>query len=170
MNDYESSGEFYIDATVQGSIAKDQSPQIIADFGIKDADITQVKDNITLHNVNLKGHYSNGNKNNSEVSKLTLTPFSATIENGSFSGDLSLKNLDNPLFDGKIKANFSLQVLQKFMKIDTIETVDGQLKIDAAFSGDGKNLSSGNYENITTSGDLSISGMNVKLKKDLVNL
>ena len=166
INDYESSGEFYMSATVQGSISKNQSPQIDADFGIKDADITQVKDNITLHNVNLKGSYSNGNKNNSELSHLTLMPFSARIDNGSVAGDLTLKNLNNPSFDGKIKADFSLEVLQKFMKIDTIETVNGQLKINADFSGERKNISSGNYENISTSGDLLITGMNVKLKNN----
>ena len=164
INDYESNGEFYMDATVQGSFSKDQSPQIIADFGIRDADITQVKDNITLHKVNLKGHYSNGNKNTKDVSMLMLMPFSANIDNGSIAGDLTLKNLDNPSFDGKIKANFSMEELQKFMKIDTIETVSGQLKIDAAFSGEAKNISTGNYEDVTTTGDLSVTGMNMKLK------
>ncbi|MGZ4054032.1 MAG: hypothetical protein ACXVPU_05415 [Bacteroidia bacterium] len=166
INDYESNGEFYLDATVQGSISKNQSPQIVADFGIKNADITQVKDNIILHNVNLKGHYSNGNKNTSEHSKFILRPFSATIDNGSIAGELVLDNLDNPSFNGKIKANFSLQELQKFIKIDTVETVSGQLNVDASFSGEGKNISSGNYENVTTTGDLLINGMNVKLKND----
>lgn len=166
INDYESSGEFYLDATVQGSIVQNQYPQIVADFGIKDADITQLKDHITLNNVNLKGHYSNGNKNSSTVSTLSLMPFSASIENGTISGNLSLKNLDNPSFNGNAKADFNLEILQKFLKMDTIETVNGQLKMDATFSGNEKNLISGNYENINTSGDLIISDVNIKLKNN----
>jgi hypothetical protein len=166
INDYESSGEFYLDASVQGSIAQNNSPQIVADFGIKHADITQLKDHITLNNVNLKGHYSNGNKNSSDLSKLSLSPFSASIENGSISGNLSLTNLDNPSFYGNVKANFNIEVLQKFIKMDTLEMLNGQLKMDASFSGTGENLSSGNYENINTSGDLIISGVNIKLKNN----
>ena len=57
INDYESDGEFYLDATVQGVIGNSKQPQIIADFGIKNANIKQVKDNIILHKVNLKVHY-----------------------------------------------------------------------------------------------------------------
>lgn len=166
INDYKSDGEFYFTSTIQGSWSGDQSPEIEADFGIKNADITQVKDDIVLHNVNLKGHYFNGNKN--EPSILTLIPFTATIDQGSIAGELSLKNLTNPSFKGKIKADISLEKLQRFIKIDTIETVSGQLKIDASYSGEEKNISSGNYENVSTSGNLWISNMNVKLKNDIL--
>lgn len=164
INDYESDGEFYFDATIQGVFSSKQVPQITADFGIKNADITQVKDNIKLHNVNLKGHYFNGNKNANESSMLTLIPFSATIDEGTLAGELSIKNLENPSFSGKVKANLDLANVQKFIKIDTVESLTGKVEIDASFSGDEKNISSGNYDNITTTGDLKINDMNLKLK------
>lgn len=164
INNYESDGNFYFDATIQGLVSSKQMPQITADFGTKDADITQVKDNIQLRHVNLKGHYFNGNRNANEPSVLTLIPFSATIDQGTLEGELTLRNIENPSFSGKVKANLNLENVQKFIKIDTIESVLGQLTMDAVFSGDAKNLSSGNYENITTSGDMKISNMNLKLK------
>ncbi|HEY0031368.1 MAG TPA: AsmA-like C-terminal region-containing protein [Bacteroidia bacterium] len=169
INDYESTGEFYFDATIQGVFSSKQSPQITADFGIKDADITEVKDNIKLHHLNLKGHYFNGNKNSGEVSMLTLMPFSATTEQGLLQGELSLKDLDNPSFNGKIKADLKLNELQRFFKIDTIEAINGQLQMDASFSGDAKKNKAGNYENISTSGDLKIIGMDLKLKNNELN-
>lgn len=138
IKDYESSGEFYFDATIQGGFNKNRTPQIKADFGIKNADIIHVKDNIVLHNVNLKGYYFSGNKNNSEGSLLELIPFSATIDQGSISGELSLHNLSNPSVSVKVKADISLEKLHRFVKIDTIETITGQLKIDASFRGEGK--------------------------------
>ena len=164
INDYESDGEFYFDATIQGVFSGKQMPQITADFGIKNADITQVKENIQLRNVNVKGHYFNGIKNANEPSLLTLIPFSATIDQGTLSGELSIKNLANPSFSGKVNANLDLANVQKFMKIDTIESLTGNVFVDAVFSGDEKNISSGNYENITTTGDLKIKDMNVRLK------
>ncbi len=166
INDYESTGEFYFDATLQGSWANDQVPQIKADFGIKNATITEVKDNVVLHNVNLKGHYFNGNKSDSKSSEFIVSAFSAAIDQGSFAGDLSLYNLDNPSFTGKIKGTIRLDKLQRFIKIDMLETISGQLKIDATYSGKEKNISSGNYENITTTGYLLMTDMNIKLKNN----
>ncbi|MCX6295493.1 MAG: hypothetical protein NTX97_05415, partial [Bacteroidetes bacterium] len=167
--DYESDGEFYFNATIQGVVSSKQMPQITADFGISNADITQVKEDIKLHKVNLKGHYFNGNKNANETSILTLIPFSALIDQGTIDGELSLKNLDNPSFSGKVKANLNLESLQKFFKIDTIESVIGQFNVDATFSGDERNISSGNYENISTSGDLKIKNVDLKLKNYSLN-
>jgi hypothetical protein len=166
INDYQSTGEMYLSATVQGSFADNLTPEIRADFGIKNADITQVKDNIVLHNVNLKGFYTNGNKANAELSQLTLIPFSASIEQGSISGELSMRNLDNPTFDGNIKANIGLEQLQRFVKIDTIETISGQLKMDAVYSGKALNENSNAYKNIIASGTLTLENMNVKLKNN----
>lgn len=167
INDYESNGDFYFNATIEGPFSKNKNPEIKADFGIKNADITEIKDKIVLHNVNVKGHYANGNKENKDPSILTLIPFSAIINQGSVEGELSLRNLNNPSFNGKIKGNISLEELQRFIRMDTIESITGQLKIDATFSGDGKNISSGNYENVTTSGDLEIADMNMKLKNNI---
>jgi len=164
INDYESDGEFYLNATVNGSFTNNQTPEVTADFGTKNAEITQVKDNITFHKVNLKGHYTNGNKANKEASSLTLKNVSALFNDKTIEGNLSLINLNNPSFDGKIKADISLEELQRFMKIDTIENITGEMKIDASFSGEGKSVSSGKYLNISTSGTLMISDMNLKLK------
>lgn len=166
INEYESTGEFYFDATIKGMVTKGKTPEINADFGIKNADITQVKDNIVLRNVNLKGRYSSGNNEDSEGSLLELILFSATIDQGAVSGELSLHNLNNPSVFAKIKADISLEKLQGFVKIDTIETISGQLKIDASFTGEGKEFNTINYQNVITSGVLSVSGMNIKLKNN----
>ena len=166
INNYKSDGEFYFSSTIKGSFAGKQTPKIVADFGVTKADITELKDNITLHNVNLKGHYTNGNKEDKQTSTLTINPFSASLNKSIISGDISMHNLENPSFDGKIKVDFSLDELQKFIKVDTIETINGQVKLNAEFSGDGKDVETGTYDNISTSGDLSIINTNVKLKKN----
>ncbi len=166
INEYESKGEFYFNATVQGCLSKNKTPQIKADFGIKNADITQIKDNIVLHHVNLAGRYSNGNTDKSEASLFELIPFSATIDEGTIAGDLVLRNFNNPSVSTKIKANISLEKLQRFIKIDTIETISGQLKIDASFTGNEKEFNTNNYQNVTTTGILAITDMNVKLKNN----
>lgn len=168
IKEYESEGEFYFDALVQGSLSGETVPQITADFGIKSATITQVKDNIVLKNVSLKGHYTNGNKQKGELSSLQLLPFSADINLGSLKGELKISDLDHPSFSGKVEANTTLEELQRFVRIDTVESISGQLKINAEFSYDSKK-GSGSYENILAAGDLSIRDANLKLKNNILD-
>jgi hypothetical protein len=169
INDYESNGEFYFDALIQGSVGNGKMPQITADFGVKSADITKVKDGIELKNVTLKGHYSNGNKDKSELSVLDLVSFSANINQGTISGELKMKNLDHPAFNGKIIANTTLEEVQRFIKVDTIETINGELKLNASFSCDEWKGSSGNFENVIVSGDLSVLNANIKIENDALD-
>lgn len=168
INDYESDGEFYFDALIQGSLAGGNVPQVTADFGIKSATITQVKDKISLENVSLKGHYTNGNVQKKESSRLDLLDFSAGINKGTLQGELKISDLDHPSFEGKITANTTLQEVQGFIKIDTVESITGQLKINASFSCDGEK-GTGNFENILTSGELLISNANIKLKNNTLD-
>lgn len=166
INDYESTGDFYFDAVVKGALSDTKTPFIEAEFGMKNADITHVKNNITLHNVNLKGHYTNGNKNNSETSVLEIIPFSASIDQGSISGELSIRDFNDPFIESKIKADLSLEEIQKFIKVDTIESITGKLKMDAVFNGKWKRMNTSTSENFTASGNLLISDMNIKLKNN----
>jgi len=166
INDYESEGEIYFDATIQGSLANGNIPAIVADFGMKNASITQIKDNITLNNVNLSGHYSNGNKMKKEISIFELKRFSATINKGTLAGDFKMKDLKRPTYSGHLQVNTTLDELQRFIKVDTIETVNGQIKMDATFSSNGNNSENKAEEKFIASGDLFISDANIKLKNN----
>jgi hypothetical protein len=166
INDYESEGEFYFDATIKGEFSKNKSPRIIAEFGINNADITQIKDNIQLKRVNLKGVFLTENKSDKKPSQLILKSFSAAIEQGNISGNLNVSNLNKPSFDGNLKANLQLSEVQKFFKIDTIETIAGNLKVDVAFSGESSALESKKYENIQTTGSLVFSDVAMRIKNN----
>jgi hypothetical protein len=165
INEYESNGEFYFDALIQGSISKTSSPKITADFGIRSADISRIKDNITLKNVSLKGHYTNGNNETKEHSSLHLKGFSAIIGTGKIMGDLKLTDLSDPSFSGNLQVNASLQEIQNFVNIDTIESINGQVKMNASFSCSAKN-NKHSYESIVTSGVLEIRDVGFKLKNN----
>jgi uncharacterized protein involved in outer membrane biogenesis len=166
IRDYESEGEFYFSATIQGPISSREDPAISADFGMKNASITQVREEITLRNVNLSGHYSNGDPEKSQASVFSLSKFSATVNEGSVSGDIIFRNLSNPSFSGNINVNTNLADIQSFVKIDTIESLKGKIKMNASFSFDGKKQDVVSYENVSTSGDLLITDAAVVIKKN----
>jgi hypothetical protein len=168
IEEYKSTGDFYFNSSIQGLFYDDQYPQIIADFGMKNATIEQVKENIVLNDVNLKGHYTNGSAGKRQPSALTLLPFSARIKNEHVQGELSIVNFNNPSVNGKIKADFNLADLQHFVKIDTIEHISGEVAIDAVFKADNRNPITGLYKEVTTSGDLKITGMDVHIKNNIL--
>lgn len=169
INDYESAGEFYFDAVVEGGVSKDQLPRVKADFGINNADITQVKNNISLHKVNLKGSYSSGNSAASEPSFLELKSFTATVGDGTVSGELLLKDLAGPFVSAKMRGEISLEKLQEFIKLDTIQEISGALNIDVSFEGQAKEFNEGNYQNITTTGSLTIKDVLLKIKNNTLD-
>jgi hypothetical protein len=168
IEDYKSTGDFYFKATIHGPFYDEEAPQIMADFGMKQATIEQVKEKIVLNDVNLKGHYTNGATDKHQPSELTLLPFSARIKNEHIQGELSIVNLNNPSVNGKIKADFNLADLQHFVKIDTIDQISGQVVIDAVFKADNRNPVTGLYKEVTTAGDLKITGMDVHIKKNIL--
>ncbi len=166
INEYESSGEFYFNAAIKGSVSKEKLPQIKADFGVKNATITQVKNNIVLHQVNLKGSYSGGNKAVSEVSYLELKSFSATVGDGVIEGELLLHDLSNPVVAGRLTGTIRLEKLQDFIKIDILEEISGALKINASFNGNVEEFNNSNYQNISTTGNLTVENMHLKIKNN----
>ncbi len=166
IEEYKSTGDFYFNSTIQGPYYDGQVPQIIADFGMRNATIQQVKENIVLNDVNLKGHYTNGAVDKHQPSELSLLPFSARINKEQIQGELAVVNLDNPSVKGKVKAGFNLTELQQFVKIDTIDQISGQVLIDAVFKADNRNPLTGLYKEVTTAGDLKISGMDVHIKNN----
>lgn len=169
INDYESEGEFYLDASIEGEYSQQHMPLVTAEFGIKNADILQIKDNVKLRNVNLKGSFSTGDKQSGKDSYLSIASFSAAIDQGSVSGNLKLLDLQNYTFDGELKANINLNELQKFFKVDTIESANGLLQANARFSGSATDISSRSYENIKVGGTLNLSDVSVAIKNSVLN-
>ncbi len=169
IKDYESNGEFYFNATINGEISDKYIPKIRANFGINNADITHITEHFTINNVNLKGRYSSGGSADSESSTLELIPFSARINQGSIAGELTLHNLNNPSINAKIKADLSLEEIQKFIHIDTIESINGQLKMDAQFNGKWTDINYNTYKETSLQGNLTITDMNMKLKNNTLD-
>ena len=168
IEDYKSTGDFYFNGTIQGEWSDEQTPTVSADFGMRNATIAQVKENIILNEVNLKGHYTNGGQDLDKPSELKLLPFSARIKNEYIQGELTITNFKNPSVRGKLKANFNLSELQHFVKMDTIDRVSGKVFVDAIFRADRRNPQTGLYKDVTTAGDLKISGMNLHIKNNIL--
>jgi hypothetical protein len=161
INEFDSKGSFYFQTAINGTLDKKNMPVIKANFGVSKGQIKQTAENLTMKDVELKGEYNSAGKGMFE-----LTQFSGTLPEGNVKGSFKMENFSNPMLNTRIEGIVNLTELQKFLRIDTIESLSGVMKINASFSGHIKK-DVGNFVNEDkTSGDLIFSDVNMRLHKN----
>ena len=160
INDYESDGAFYANGEFH---YKNGSPLLVkADFGIKQATITHKKQNATLKNVNLLGNIIV----NENRSTLTLKNISAELNSNTFSGDIELSNFKDPYLKLKVAANTKLEELITFYPIDTLQSLSGNITVNAEIEGLVSDMKSNAYSpNIKANGNAIITDLKATFKQ-----
>jgi hypothetical protein len=161
IEEFKSQGNFYFHTAINGSLNKKNIPVINASFGVSKGEVKQTKANLTMRNVELQGEYSNSGKG-----WLDITKFAGDLPQGSLKGNFKLENFSNPAVSAKAEGTVNLNELQKFLRIDTIESLSGHLKINANFDGHILKTSEGLLNEDKTSGELSFSNVSLKLKNN----
>ena len=168
IKDYESTGSFYFESFVKGGLSKEKSPSVSAKFGIGNADIINKKSGITLKNVNLKGRFMMENFSQLNGS-LHIDDFSAKLNDGNLQGNFSMDNFVHPFIKMDAKAKLNLAQVQKFISIDTIENLSGELNLNVSFNGEimePSKMIADNFQRARASGEMSIRKMNMNLKNN----
>ncbi|GAB4135694.1 MAG: hypothetical protein Fur0041_09910 [Bacteroidia bacterium] len=163
IHDFESSGEFYANARISGLLGDTISPDVEADFGIrKGATVTRKSSNITLRGVTLTGSFSNVKGKE----QLSLSEFNAGSGKSNFSGSFSMKGFEKPSYTSSVKGKLDLQELYQILKPDTVEYMNGTADVALNISGkpQGKDITAADFKSFETSGNLKLSGAQVKLK------
>jgi len=170
ISDYDSDGEFYFSSHVSGKVGKEASPEIKAEFGIKEADIYQLSSGIALKDVHVTGNYFLSG--DSPGYFLDLKSFSASLAKGRISGNIRIDNFSNPSVSALLNADLLLDNVRHLLKIDTIWTypiasLSGTMKVNMHYKG--KFNESGKYtrsdfENMTLTGDMALENAGMKIK------
>lgn len=169
FSDYESEGEFFFNSSILGTA---DEPVISAAFGIKKGTITQRSSSVTLENVDLEGSYQNtamvdGNRETKSLPNLNIKTFKANLGEGSISGSLMVEDFGAPRLTASVNGSIRLNDLHKLLKIDTVESMSGDLKINATYNGrikDRKKYMSGDFNDVKAGGEMSITGLSLRLK------
>lgn len=161
--DFESTGEFYFDATVKGLSGDTATPDIEANFGIRDGGtLTRKNSGITLRDISLKGLYSNAGHG----SRLDISSFNASTVKSKLSGSFSMKG-DQPEYTTSINGNIDLAELQEILALDTIENMNGTMEIHFDGSGkpaNGSFMTAADFRKFKTSGDVRFTDALIHLK------
>ncbi|MFI5149668.1 MAG: AsmA-like C-terminal region-containing protein [Bacteroidia bacterium] len=159
IEEFKSKGDFHFRAIYKGIMSKKSSPEIIASFGVTQGEIIQTAENLSMKNVELEGEYSSAGKGS-----FTLHHFSGVLPEGSIKGNLKVDDFSNPMIDAKAEGVADLAELQKFLRIDTIETLTGKVKLNASFDGHIRKTAENLIKEDKTSGSVSFSDVALKLR------
>lgn len=169
VKDYESKGIMYMNATVKGPVGGDSYPVVNAEFGIDKGEITQVSSDVTLKNVHLQGTLVNGYTEKQERNYFELEKFSATVAEGHIDGRLRITGFNDPEINASANADIELADLQRFLAVDTIESIAGKLKLNASFKGrikDPKTYLADDFDNAKTTGQMTVKDASLRLKNN----
>jgi len=161
IEEFDSKGKFYFHTNINGTLSSSKNPEILVSAGINKAEIKQTKENLSMKDVDVQLEYSNAGKG-----KLTITNFSGILPEGNIKGKLALENFKDPVLNASVQGTINLTELQKFLRIDTIESITGKMKVDASFSGPIRKTAGDYLSQDQTSGELTLTDVNMKLKNN----
>ncbi len=164
---YECRGDFYFVANIKGAVGEKVSPAVNVTFGLKQGEIERTENGITLKNVGFNATYSNGLKHCSQTAIVRINGYTSALNDGSITGNITLKNLTNPELDLNVTANLNLKDVFDFMKIDTVESAEGRLILQADFKGNTGSSGTFTMKDFiasTTTGKMELQNANIVMK------
>jgi len=130
---YDNSGKIFFNASITGKSINGHNPLVVANFGCEDAYFNNKSSQKKLDQLYFKGQFTTGASGNASTMEFSLTDFSAKPEAGIFSGNLSVKNFNSPEIDMKLRSEFDLDFLSKFLNITDLQELKGQVALTMNF-------------------------------------
>ena len=136
------------------------------DFTIQEGRFKDKKSSLILKDCYLKGNMKSENLNDLSTARLQLEKFSAKMKDGAFSGQLSIKNFKQPIYNLQAEVKMNLQTADDFFKWDEVSNLKGEVEASLTMEGRLKEL--GKYElsdwkRSTVQGKATLSEVQLKL-------
>lgn len=137
----EAGGAITFQASVTGMASKTQIPKINASFSLNDGWLTAPEIPYGIRELKTDGHYSNGNRQGPESTRILLNNTSLLYGNSRLGGNYEIKNLNHPSINYSIKAELDLADIPSLISIDsTFRDMDGMLYAEISLKGTQESL------------------------------
>jgi hypothetical protein len=127
-------GDFHFRGTINGKTFI-EFPSIDFSIDLKNIELINPVTKRKIENVNLKGHFTSGNKDDFSEARLKVDTLYADFPSGSFRLSGIVKNFLLPEFDVQFFLNADLTGFDKVFKLEFIENLKGRIEIDNRFKG-----------------------------------
>lgn len=159
LHDYKSKGVLSILAVINGTYSNTESPETVISFEVNHGEFIYKPTDVSMTHIFLKGEYSNGNLKSNQSNGIKISEFKAQLGNGDIAGKCSIKNLSDPSTSLSLNGKLSLADWQRFVPVDSIESMSGDAAFNIALSGrfnDSIKLSSLDLNSFKSSGNIDI--------------
>jgi hypothetical protein len=160
---YESSGNVYFEAKVDGVISSESQPSLTVDFGFSNASFFHPDLGKKIEEATLVGKFSNGKNKNLRTSFLSLQDVQCQFDGHVITGNFSMSNFEDPDLDLQAKGGIDVKSLLQFYPITEIENADGFLDLDLRFKGRLADIKNSNQEEIEAEGSVFVKDLNMKI-------
>lgn len=166
IREYQSKGELYFDASIQGEFSQHANPRTDIHFGSKDASIFHPSYSKELENVSFEGFYTNGNAQSRASSILELKNLSAQLDGKTVMGNLSLSNFNDYRVDCQFTGEINAESLLSFYPIAQVKEAKGLIQFQLGLKGRLNDLQNRSTAmNVFTSGEISVIDLHFTLHK-----
>jgi hypothetical protein len=162
---YGATGKTGFHSAITGQVGGKNKPSVSIDFTVRNGSVSA--GDAVFENVSFSGSFRNpdGKKANS----LTVPDLTASLAGHKIQASLQLSNLPDAYLTLHAKSQLDLRELQPFLRLDTLESLSGDLAMNVSYSGkirELKDLKKNNLPEVKASGDIDISHVCFKLKKN----
>lgn len=133
LDRYDNAGRIYFEASLKGKAMNGHEPRVVAEFGCEEAFFNNRVSNKKLDKLFFKGNFTAEALGDLSTMQFSLLDFSARPEAGIFSGNLVVKNFESPEIDMKLKSDFQLEFLAKFLNINNLGDLKGSIALTMNF-------------------------------------
>lgn len=129
ISKYKSFGNINLEAGIKGLAGKTMAPDVKAKFDITNGILIERKSDVSLHNIDLEGSYTN--KNKLGVDELNFTKAHARFKDGKFDLQGKLTDFNKPHFVFTVTGDFGLATLHDFMDPETVKDMKGEVHLNS---------------------------------------
>src|SRR5690554_2581190 len=129
VNKIQGKGLVNFELFIKGNRENTTAPAINANFNIQDGSLSD--QGFSLTKINVEGSYTNGV--NQKEEQILLSKINFVTLNEQFSGQLSVKNFDQPRLTGKAKGRIDLSALHRLFGPFDMKHLSGNIVVDGDF-------------------------------------
>jgi hypothetical protein len=168
LKSYEAKGTGTFRSHIYGRMNKTTAPGLDVSFSIHKGELLPENKLAKLSQIELTGHYSNGRSHAEKTSLLVVDHFSALVNQQMLQARLRLDNFEDPYLKLSAEGKCKLADLAAFVRLDTLENLQGALSFKCIFEGRTKQISKAAFaaNKVQASGDLELQDVSFRFKHD----
>lgn len=159
LNPYQYTGEANFELTIDGILKKQSLPPTRLEFNLNNTTISDAKHRADIANTSLVGYYQNFPSDS-----LALTNLTGDFNQKPFTSNIIITDFNNPKLDLAFTGVITGSTLQSWVELPQIDSINGEIALDFTLAGKLSELKNREtIPNISTSGDVSITDLNISL-------